>query len=53
MNVIGDLGEIAHIEPPRTDRAFEEVIGLSLSDPVAIGAGVAGKISAHDRSSSA
>jgi hypothetical protein len=34
---IGDLGEIADIEPSRTDRAFFKVIGLDLSDAVAIG----------------
>src|ERR1700730_16596491 len=40
MDVLGDLDEIAHIEPPRTDRALFEVIGLGLSDAVAIGTGV-------------
>jgi hypothetical protein len=43
MDVLGDLGEIAHIEPLRTDRASFEVIGLDLSDAVAIGTGVARK----------
>jgi hypothetical protein len=52
MNVIGELGEIAHIEPPRTDRALFEVIGLGLSDAVAIGTGVPRKFAAHDHSSS-
>jgi hypothetical protein len=36
MDVLGDLGEIAHIEPLRTDRALFKVIGLGLSDPVAV-----------------
>jgi hypothetical protein len=34
---ICDLGEIADIEPSRTDRALFKVIGLDLSDAVAIG----------------
>jgi hypothetical protein len=52
MNVIGDLGEIAHIEPLLTGRALFKVIGLGLGDPVAIGTGVARKLGAHDHSSS-
>jgi hypothetical protein len=51
MDVLGDLGEIAHIEPLRTERALFKVIGLGLSDPVAIGTGVARKFSIHHRSS--
>ena len=51
MDVLGDLGEIAHIESLRADRAFIEVIALTLSDAVAIGAGVAGKFYIHHRSS--
>ena len=31
-----ELGEIAHIKPLRADRAFFEMIGLDLSDAVAI-----------------
>jgi hypothetical protein len=35
-DVLGELGEIAHIKPLRADRAFFEMIGLVLSDAVAI-----------------
>jgi hypothetical protein len=35
VDVLGDLGEIAHIEPLRTDRGLIEVIGLALSNAVA------------------
>jgi hypothetical protein len=44
MDVLGDLGEIAHIEPLRADWAFIEVIALTLSDAVAISTGVARKL---------
>jgi hypothetical protein len=47
VHVLDDLGEIAHIEPLRSDRAFCKVISLALSDAVAISTGVAGKFSAH------
>jgi hypothetical protein len=53
VDMLGDLSEIAPIKPLRADRAFFEMVGLALSDAVAIGASIAGKIRAHDRSSSA
>jgi hypothetical protein len=52
MDVLGALGEIAHIKPLRADRALFEMIGLTLSDAVGIGAGVAWKLGPHDHSSS-
>jgi hypothetical protein len=52
MDVLGDLCEVGHIEPLRADRAFFKVIGLDLSDAVAIGTSVARKFAAHDHSSS-
>jgi hypothetical protein len=45
VDVLDDLGEIAHIEPLRTQRAL--VIGLAPNDAAAIGTGVAGKFGAH------
>jgi hypothetical protein len=51
MNVLGDLGKIAHIKPLRADRAFLELIGFDLSDTVAIGTRVARKFYIHHRSS--
>jgi hypothetical protein len=32
VDMLGDLTEIAHVEPSRTDRAFHEVIGLMSLD---------------------
>lgn len=42
MDVLGDSGEIAYIEPARTDWAFFKVIGLDLSNTVPIGTGASG-----------
>src|ERR1700730_4792887 len=43
MDVLGDLREIAKIKPSCTDTAFFEMIGLDLSDAVAICTGIARK----------
>jgi hypothetical protein len=49
---VGDLGEIAHVKPLPSDRAFLKLIGFALSCALRVAAGVARKFAAHYHSSS-
>jgi hypothetical protein len=40
VDELDDLGEIAHVEPLTTARAFHEVIGFGLSHAIGVAAGL-------------
>jgi hypothetical protein len=41
MDMIGDLTEIAHIEPLLADRALHEMVGFGSSDAISIATSIA------------
>jgi hypothetical protein len=40
VDVLDDLGKIAHVEPSRAGRALHEVIGLVFGDGICVGPGL-------------
>jgi hypothetical protein len=40
VDLLGDLGEIAQVEPLQAGRAFHEMIGLIFGDAICVGPGL-------------